>query len=72
MEQQVANSFDIVTLRKIIKGGLISALGSTVLAILGYIGTLQFNDPTLTVAVSFLVPFLTNLVLEYQNGIVKN
>ena len=67
--QQVANSFDWVTIGKIIRGGLMAAAGSLTLALLGYLGTVTYSNPTLTVMVSFVVPFLTNMLKEYLAGI---
>jgi hypothetical protein len=66
---QIANSFDFVTVQKIIKGGLIGAGGSITLALLGYFGALQYSNTTVTVLVSFAIPFLTNVVKEYLAGV---
>lgn len=69
MQNQVANSFDKSTIIKIITGGAISATAGIALALLNYLGTLQFSDPLLTLAVSVLVPFAVNIVKEYTAGV---
>lgn len=69
MEKQIANRFDEVTVTKIIKGAGISATGTFAVIVLEAIGKLQINDPILAAIVVFAVPFLVNVIKEYQAGI---
>ena len=69
MQPQIANSFDKATIIKIIKGGAISATAGIALELLNYLGTLQFSNATITIAVSVLLPFAVNVVKEYLAGI---
>lgn len=66
--KQVKNSFDKATMLKILKGALISATGTIALVVLNYLGTVQFDDPMIAYAVSFVVPNITNAIKEYLAG----
>lgn len=66
--EQVKNSFDKETVKKIAKGALIAMSGSAALSLLDYIGTIQIADPAFAIFVSFIVPVLVNAIHQWQKG----
>jgi hypothetical protein len=48
-----------------LKGLFIASTGAFALGVLNWLGTIQLEDPTLTMIISVLVPTLTNLLKEY-------
>ena len=65
---QIKNSFDKQSLKKMIRGALISFTGGGALALLGYIGTIEVSDPILIGFVAWIIPTLTNIVKEWMKG----
>jgi len=65
---QTKNSFDKATLKKVFIGALIAGGGSMALFILNWIGTIEFSNPTLALAVSLFVPVAINAVKEFIKG----
>lgn len=63
---QIKNSFDRETLKKIGRGALIAGTGAAALYTLNAFGTIEAGG--LTPLVGFLVPFLSNFVREYLKG----
>jgi hypothetical protein len=68
MNEQVAYSFDKVSVMKILKGLAIAVTGAIGLAILNYVGALQFSNPMVAYAVATFVPTLVNVVKEWIKG----
>jgi drug/metabolite transporter (DMT)-like permease len=65
---QIKFAFDSVTLTKIWKGLLYAAILPCVIAILQYIGTLDFGNAAVTMIVSYLVPVIINIIREWIKG----
>lgn len=61
--------FDEDTIKKIGKGALIAGVGGAAIAILGYIGALDIEDPMAAGLVAWFVPFATNAVKEWAKGV---
>jgi hypothetical protein len=68
--KQTSNAFDVITLKKILKGALISACGAGSIYALSIFGALEIQDPGLASLVAFIVPSLINLIKEYVKGSV--
>lgn len=68
MNNQIQNSFDRVTLRKIFVSVALSSTATLAMAELQYVGTLHFNNPFLAMAVTF-IPAIINAIKEYRAGI---
>lgn len=66
--KQVAKSFDSVTVKKIIKGALISATGAFSIYILSAFGQIDFSDANIAALVAILIPNLTNIIKEWVSG----
>ncbi len=62
--EQIKNSFDSVTLRKIGIGALIAGTG----AVLAYIGQLGLDYGAYTPIVTAILAILVNAVREYSKG----
>jgi hypothetical protein len=67
-EGQVKNSFDAVTLGRIGKGILYAVILPAVIALLQYLGTIDFGNTTITMIVAFVIPTLVNIVKEFMKG----
>ena len=68
MNEQIAFSFDKVTLIKILKGAGIAAGGAAALAVLDFIGALKIDNPLFASFIAFLVPTLINVIKEWMKG----
>jgi hypothetical protein len=68
MDNQIANSFDAVTVRKIFISICLSATATLAIALLQYFGSLHIDNPILAMAATF-VPVFVNAIKEYQAGI---
>jgi len=70
--EQIAFSFDKVTLKKIFKGFLISLTGGAALGALDFISTsVDFGNTILAITVASLVPPAVNAVREWMKGVKK-
>ena len=69
MDNQIANSFDSKTVKKIITSVLLSSTCTVSILILQYVGTLHTNNPELVAACTF-IPAIINAIKEYRSGIV--
>lgn len=68
MSDQIKNSFDKVTIIKVLKGALIAATGTAALFILNWLGGVDVGNPLLTGLIAWAVPTLTNLIKEWMKG----
>ena len=66
---QVKNSFDEKTIKKILIGAAIAGGGAAALFLLNAVG--QLDAGGLTPVIAFLVPFLGNAIREYLKGVDK-
>lgn len=67
MDNQIKNSFDAVTMRKIAKGALIAGTGTAGLYLLGWLSTLNYGT-VWTPVIAGAIPFLINAIREYMKG----
>ncbi len=67
MQNQIAKQFDKKSIKKIIKGALISGTGAIALYLLNWIGALDAG--TWTPLIGAMVPFLVNAVKEWVKGV---
>ena len=65
---QVKNSFDRETVRKIIRGGIITATGAFGIYVLGILGQLNYGS-VWTPIVAMIIPILVNAIREFKRGI---
>jgi hypothetical protein len=65
---QTKYSFDKTTLIKIGKGALITFTGAGTIAVLGYIGALNIENPTLAGLIALIIPVLVNTIREWMKG----
>lgn len=65
---QIKYSFDKTTLIKIGKGALITFTGAGTIAVLGYIGALKIDNPTLAGLIALIIPILVNSIREWMKG----
>jgi hypothetical protein len=68
IKKQIANSFDAITINRIVKGALWSFLDAGVLAGLAYLGNVEVANPTMMLFLGWLSPFLVNAWNEYRKG----
>ena len=66
--EQIAFSFDKATIKKILIGALIASGAPAIIGLLGFIGTLQFSNPNITMFVAWACPVLINIVREFIKG----
>lgn len=66
--EQVKNSFDVASLKKIAHGALISVGGAAAIALLNYIGALHIDNPNTAAFIAWLIPTLINVVKEFIAG----
>lgn len=64
---QIKNSFDAVTMRKILRGAIISGGGAAAIYVLQFISTGNFGD--MTPLVTSLCSFAINAIYQFQRGI---
>jgi len=69
---QIKYSFDRETLIKIGKGALITFTGAGTLAVLGMIGALKIDNPTLAGLIALIIPILVNTIREWMKGTNNN
>lgn len=65
---QVANSFDKETIKKIGKGFLIAAAGGAALGIIDYLQVIDITNPLLAQVVVVAAPTLVNTIKEWMKG----
>ena len=65
--EQIKNSFDQETLKKIGKGALIAGTGAAALYILDALGAIDFGS-ALTPVIAALIPIAVNAIKEYLKG----
>jgi hypothetical protein len=65
---QIKNSFDIATIKKIIKGALISATGAFAIYILSAIGKIDLVDANTAAIAALVISNLTNIIKEWVSG----
>lgn len=68
MSTQIKNAVDFITLKKSLKGLALAATGGAALAGLNFIGTIEFSNPTVVIAIGILVPAGINFVREIMKG----
>jgi hypothetical protein len=68
MDNQIKNSFDKITIQKILKGAAIAATGSLALYILQAIQNVDFGQAVINSLVAGLVPIIVNTIKEYLKG----
>jgi len=61
-------SFDKKTLKKILKGALITGTGTAALYLLAEIGKVEYSNANIVALITFGVPFLTNIIKEWMSG----
>ena len=66
---QTQFSFDAESVKKMFKGALIAVSGAAGLALLNYVGALQFSNPMFSYFVAWVVPTLVNVIKEWQAGV---
>jgi len=65
---QKAYSFDKESLVKAAKGAVFSALAVAGLFILKALGTVEFDNQILASFMVWIIPFVTNSILEWRKG----
>jgi len=68
MKKQIKYKFDKITLIKIGKGALISAVGAVGLYILDALGKIEVTDPYLVSFLAWFIPTTTNAIKEWLRG----
>ncbi|MDI6777562.1 MAG: hypothetical protein QMD77_00030 [Patescibacteria group bacterium] len=62
-------SFDAESVKKMMKGAAIAVSGAAGLALLNYVGALQFSNPVVAYVVAWAVPTLVNILKEWMAGV---
>jgi len=70
MPTQIAKSFDLVTMKKILKSFLISATPAVVIILVGQLSNFTFNNTDLNAWIALVVPFVTYMSYRIQKGTI--
>ena len=70
IKKQIAFSFDSITKSKIITGALIAGTGTGAIAMLEYLGRIDWTDKGIMAStfVAWLVPTAVNAIREWMKG----
>ena len=70
MPTQIAKSFDVVTMGKILKSFLISVTPAIVIVIVAQLSNFNFNNTDLNAWIALVVPFVTYMSYRIQKGTI--